>query len=100
MGLTNTPNYGHGTATAIIETLEAKERGVACSLTDVISKALQSKEFKPPLLPEVAISLTRLAGQPDVAIMAVEEVVGRDPAVAARVLSVANSAYYSRGQAV
>jgi len=102
MTKTNIPQYGQGTATALLETLQSKAHGsdFDCSLTEVISTTIASPEFKPPLLPEVAISLTRLAGQPNVSIMEVEEVVGRDPAVAARVLSVANSAYYSRGQTV
>jgi putative nucleotidyltransferase with HDIG domain len=102
MKQTNAPDYGQGTAYALLETLAAKDRGAGftCSLIDVISKALAAPDFQPPLLPEVAISLTRLAGQPDVSLVQVEEVVTRDPSVAARVLSVANSAYYSRGQSV
>ena len=63
----------------------------------LIKRTLDSEEFKPPLLPEVALSLTELSGKPNVSIREVEEVVQRDPVVAARVVAVANSAFFNRG---
>ncbi|MBN2529604.1 MAG: HDOD domain-containing protein [Deltaproteobacteria bacterium] len=65
-----------------------------------IKKILDSDDYEPPILPEVALSLTQMANRPDVDFHQVEKVVSKDPLVAAKIVAVANSAFYSRGQPV
>ncbi len=96
------PQYGQGVVSLSDEMLGKLDNAKA--LTDnigvLIKRILDSDEFNPPLLPEVAISLSEMAGRPDVTIREVEETVQRDPTIAARVVAVANSAFYSRGTAI
>lgn len=73
---------------------------VSLEIASKIKDMLDSDEYEPPILPEVAISLTQLANQPDVDFHQVERVVSRDPLVAAKIVAVANSAFYNRGQPV
>jgi len=65
-----------------------------------IKKTLESEGFQPPLLPEVALELTQMTSPPNVTFKMIEATVTRDPAVTARVISIANSALYSRGSSV
>ncbi|MBN2342680.1 MAG: HDOD domain-containing protein [Deltaproteobacteria bacterium] len=65
-----------------------------------VKQILDSDNYEPPILPEVALSLTQLANRPDVDFPQVERVVSKDPLVAAKIVAVANSAFYSRGQPV
>lgn len=61
-----------------------------------IKTTIESKTYKPPLLPETAVRLSEMASRRDCDVRDVENVVKQDPIVAAHVLSVANSAFYSR----
>ena len=63
-------------------------------IEDVVASALESKRFRPPLLPEVAIRLSRLVEDPNSDLVQAESVVTSDPNVAARVIAVANSAAF------
>jgi putative nucleotidyltransferase with HDIG domain len=47
-----------------------------------------------PLLPARMLEVLRIANDPSVSLVDIERCIGRDPAVAARVLTVANSSYY------
>ena len=69
-------------------------------IATTVKQILDSDEYEPPILPEVALSLTQLANKPDVDFHQVERVVSQDPLVAAKIVAVANSAFYSRGQPV
>lgn len=69
----------------------------AVRIMDEVSKIIDEGAFKLPLLPEVALNLSRVASRPNVDLREVEAAICRDPAVAAKVLSVANSAIYARG---
>ncbi|MBN2716794.1 MAG: HDOD domain-containing protein [Deltaproteobacteria bacterium] len=76
--------------------------GDAASLqiATLVKGILDSDDYEPPILPEVALSLTQMANRPDVDFHQVEKIVSRDPLVAAKIVAVANSAFYSRGQPV
>jgi len=50
-----------------------------------------------PTLPSVAIEVLSLAHQPDVSIQGIAECIHRDPPLAAKVLKMANSVFYRRG---
>ena len=69
-------------------------------IAKIVKEILDSDEYEPPILPEVALSLTQMANKPDVDFHQVEKVVSKDPLVAAKIVAVANSAFYSRGQPV
>lgn len=66
-------------------------------IAEIVKRAIAEKAFQPPLLPEVALSLSEMARRPETTIKDVEQVVSRDPTVAARVVATANSAFHSRG---
>lgn len=66
----------------------------------LVKSVLFTDEYKPPLLPETAIALSEMARKRDTSLRDVEACVARDPIVAARVVAVASSAFYSRGQPV
>lgn len=53
-----------------------------------------------PAAPRQYLALTRLLRDPDVSAARVAEVVSKDPAVAAKVLRMTNSAYYSAGREI
>lgn len=53
-----------------------------------------SPSYRPPLLPEVAQEVIRLAQRPDVSFGEVTSVLERDPVLAAKVLSISQSAMY------
>ncbi|MDJ0762258.1 MAG: HDOD domain-containing protein [Myxococcota bacterium] len=80
-----------------VDTLLSDEDELTRKVGATVMRELGSETYQPPLLPEVALSLSEMANQRDVSIREVENAVSRDPAVAARVVSVANSAFYSRG---
>jgi HD-like signal output (HDOD) protein len=65
--------------------------------SQLLVRTIESSEYQPPILPEIAVTLTRLVNQPDVSIDTVEKTVSEDPTIAARVVSVANSVFYCRG---
>lgn len=50
-----------------------------------------------PTLPSVALEVLSLAHQPDVSIQGIAECIHRDPPLAAKVLRMANSVFYRRG---
>jgi len=50
-----------------------------------------------PTLPTVAIEVMSLSRSPDVSIKAISECIHKDPPLAAKVLKIANSAFYRRG---
>jgi HD-like signal output (HDOD) protein len=62
----------------------------------MLKGVIDGPDYSPPLLPDVAVELTRIANLPNVDIGDVEATVQRDPVVAARVLSIANSAAFGR----
>ena len=77
---------------SLIGTEEFAER-----IAVLVKSTVDSGRFRPPLLPHVAVKLNTIASRLDVDIADVEETVIKDPSIAARLVSVANSALYARG---
>jgi HD-like signal output (HDOD) protein len=95
-------NYGKGeySIDLSVVTKQSLDDKITQKLASIIKKTIESDEYEPPMLPEIAISLTQMANKPDVDFNAVQKVVSKDPMVAAKIVAVANSAFYSRGQPV
>ncbi|MBM4362356.1 MAG: HDOD domain-containing protein [Deltaproteobacteria bacterium] len=68
-------------------------------LEQKLVQALRSGTTSLPMLPHVATLALRLASDPDASVVALARLVDGDPPIAARFLSVANSAAYYRGWA-
>ena len=66
-------------------------------LQQLIVRSTGSPEYRPPVLPDVALMLMRLANDPRANFEKVERVLASDGAIAARVVSMSNSAFFSRG---
>jgi putative nucleotidyltransferase with HDIG domain len=64
-------------------------------LTAAVQQALASPTFRAPTLPAVALEVMQLAARPNVQFGEVIDVLQRDPVLAARVLSIAQSAFYA-----
>ncbi len=101
----NDANYGKGKTIVVsdddIESDEARQKNQLAHRTAMlVRQTIDSDQYQPPLLPEVAVSLSEMAGKPNVSIRDVEALVTRDPTVAARVVAVANSAFYNRGTSI
>lgn len=73
---------------------------VPTALRDELQALAQQASGDLPVLPAVAQEALRLVKGPDVKLDAVLRVVEQDPPLAARILSVANSTFYSRGAPV
>jgi HD-like signal output (HDOD) protein len=65
-----------------------------------LRRTLVSPEYKPPLLPSIALELMKLTRQPGVSVAEVRKLLERDALLAAKVLQLAQSALYSRGAPV
>jgi HD-like signal output (HDOD) protein len=65
-----------------------------------LRRTLVSPEYKPPLLPSIALELMKLTRQPGVSVAEVRKLLERDALLAAKVLQIAQSALYSRGSPV
>ena len=96
-------DYGRGVVKISLSGLDTEEqetREHIAHFSEVVKTAVTAKDFKPPMLPEVVIRLSEMVNKTDVSIKEVEGAVVRDPTVAARIVAVANSVFYSRGASV
>lgn len=91
------PDYGLGEHTIDLDDLGLLGEQ---ELTDRLVRAFESKNYKPPRLPSVAMELMALAQNPDVEFDEIERLLERDPMLAGEVLSLARSAFYSRSRPV
>ncbi len=66
------------------------------ALLTLLSERLRSNLLILPTLPEIAVRVRQAADDPDVNLHDMAEVIARDPALAARMLKVANSAFLGR----
>ncbi|MBI4510962.1 MAG: HDOD domain-containing protein [Deltaproteobacteria bacterium] len=64
---------------------------------ELISKGMESPSFQPPILPAVAHEALLISKNPDLDLRQVASIIEKDSSLAARFLSVANSALYRRG---
>ena len=60
-----------------------------------LQRTFSSPSYKPPMLPQVAVELLQLAQQPDVDFEDAVALLEKDPVLATRVLSIAQSATYA-----
>ena len=67
----------------------------AADLTSALQAAVAAPGYRPPTLPSVAMELIRLAWRPDVQFGDMVKLLEKDPLLAARVLSIAQSALYA-----
>lgn len=67
----------------------------APALTAALERSFASPQYRAPTLPSVAMELMQLASRPDVKFQDVSGLLQRDPVLAARVLSIAQSAAYA-----
>lgn len=66
------------------------------ALLTLLTEKLRSNLLVLPTLPEIAVRVRQAADDPDINLHAMSEVIARDPALAARMLKVANSAFLGR----
>lgn len=89
-----------GTALASTDdvTRQADPRKTSCDRSDVHVRLLRlfaSPSYQPPVLPAVALEIVQLASRPDATFEDVEAVLEHDSILAAKVLSIAQSALYA-----
>lgn len=65
-----------------------------------LQTSIRAPDYDPPLLPRVALQLLELSRDPDADMVKVRELIETEPLIAARVISIAQSAFYSRGSPV
>jgi HD-like signal output (HDOD) protein len=83
------------------EHLDPLLQGPAASAAETaLVTTLEGGRAALPLLPQVAHQALELANNPDSSVREFGELVMKDPPIAARFLATANSALYSRGQAI
>ena len=69
------------------------------SCTIALPKALFQKENLPSI-PTVALEILRLSKDPSVSVEDLGEVISADPALSAKILKLANSSLYRRGEEI
>lgn len=99
MLMTRGPNFTKPPPPELTSASDA-DRAMAERMAATMRSVIESGRYKPPILPEVAVRLSHLANEPEARIEDVESAVSRDPAVAGKVVSVANSALNARGMAI
>ncbi len=90
------------TSPTIVATTPRKAKGVAApsEIESALLKAMSTKRAGLPLLPDAAAQALRLARDPQSDMPRIARLVDRDPTLAARFLSLANSPLYSAGSRV
>lgn len=66
------------------------------ALWTLLTEKLRTNQLVLPTLPEIAVRVRQAAEDPDINLHAMSDVIARDPALAARMLKVANSAFLGR----
>ena len=66
------------------------------ALLTILVEKIQSDSLVLPTLPEIAIKIREAADDPEVNLLAMAEVIAQDPALSARMVKVANSAFMGR----
>jgi HD-like signal output (HDOD) protein len=81
---------------APIKPFEHTPEGIVAHLRE----AVRQPDYSPPMLSGVALQLVELSRDPDVDLAKVRTMMEREPLIAARVMSIAQSPFYSRGAPV
>ncbi|WP_088329818.1 HDOD domain-containing protein [Lacimicrobium sp. SS2-24] len=66
------------------------------ALLTILVEKINNDTLVLPTLPAIALKVRRAADDPDVSLQKMAEVLGQDPALSARMMRIANSAYMSR----
>jgi putative nucleotidyltransferase with HDIG domain len=69
-------------------------------VVEFLRAGMHSSDFQPPLLPATAMQLFELSRDPDVDLSRIRALIEQDPVIAAKVMSTAQSAFYSRGMPI
>jgi HD-like signal output (HDOD) protein len=84
--------------TTIVQTVEYNEaRGISAALVAELARSLADNDLKLPSLPEVALKIRNALSNEDVSVAEISRLLGSDPALAARIVKIANSALFYRG---
>src|SRR5215831_7820282 len=70
------------------------------ALIDELNKTFASPDYQPPLLPAAALEMLALARDPNVSFGEIVSLLESEPLIAARVLRIAQSPFYSGGARV
>lgn len=65
-------------------------------LLDIIQHKIQHDQLVLPTLPDIALKVRQRSADPDVSLLDMADVIAQDPALAARMIKVSNSAYMGR----
>ncbi len=85
------------TDTVILGTGYQEARATTAALVSKLDRSLAERALELPSLPEVALKIRRALADENVSFSEIVRLLGADPALAARILKVANSAMFYRG---
>src|SRR5215470_5152662 len=84
--------------TTIVQSVEYNEaRAISAALVADLDRSLTDNDLKLPSLPEVALKIRNALANEDVSVAEISRLIGSDPALAGRILKIANSALFYRG---
>jgi HD-like signal output (HDOD) protein len=83
--------------TIVLDSGYAETRASIAALVTRLESSLSSGTLELPSLPEVALKIRRALADDNVSVSEIARLLGADPALAARILRVANSAMFYRG---
>jgi HD-like signal output (HDOD) protein len=84
--------------TTIVQSVEYNEaRAISAALVAELERSLADKDLRLPSLPEVALKIRNALAKEDVSVAEISRLIGSDPALAARIVKIANSALFYRG---
>ncbi len=66
------------------------------TVENLLQQKIQHDQLTLPTLPEVALKVRQRSAEPDISLPAMADVISQDPALAARMIKVANSAFMGR----
>jgi HD-like signal output (HDOD) protein len=85
------------TDTVVLESDYHEARATTAALVEDLERTLSSGKLELPSLPEVALKIRRALADDTVSVSEIARLIGADPALAARIVRVANSAMFYRG---
>lgn len=85
------------TDTVVLGQEYGRSRASVAALIEELERSLAARKLELPSLPEVVLKIRRALADEDVSVSEIARVLGTDPALAARILRVANSAMFFRG---
>lgn len=85
------------TDTVILEADYQQVRAAATAFASELAACVDGDDVELPSLPDVVLKIRDALARPDIDLDQLAEIAGADPALAARVMKIANSALFSRG---